>query len=140
MGYATESDITKQLPEGDLVQLTDDAGAGVVDQAVLAAALEDADTEIDGYLGSRYPLPLANPPAILNKQAVDIVIYNLYGRRGGPPEHIAARYKNAIAFLSKVAEGKISLGAGDPDGTGTSAAPQVVSATRIFSREKLKGF
>ena len=140
MGYALQEDLTKQLPVDDLIMLTDDVGAGVVDSVMVTSALEDADTEIDGYLGSRYTLPLETPPAILNKLAVDITIYNLYGRRGGPPDHVDARYKNAVRFLENIAKGDISLGPEDPEGTGSGDTAEVSAPTRIFTRTTLEGF
>jgi len=141
MGYAVLADLDKQLSTDDLIQLTDDENNGTVNTTRVSNALADADTEIDGYLGSRYPLPLASPPPILNKLAVDITIYNLYGRRGGPPEHVEKRYTNAVRFLERLAEGKISLGSEDPEGTGSGDTAQVSSGQdRTFNRTTLENF
>lgn len=137
--YATQDDLKKQLSEDLLIQLTDDAGNGVIDTTVTDTALETADVEIDGYLGERYTLPLSPVPAIINKQAVDIAIYNLYGRRQGPPDHWQKRYDNVIRFLSKIVTGDISLGVGDPEGAVEDVA-LVSSQDRIFTRDSLKGF
>ncbi len=137
--YATLDDLKKQLPEDILIQLTDDAGNGIIDTTVTDNALESADVEIDGYLGERYTLPLDPVPSIIIKQAVDIAIYNLYARRQGPPDHWLKRYNNVIRFLERVAVGDISLGANDPDGA-TEDNAIVSSSDRIFSRDTLKGF
>lgn len=137
--YATLDDLKKQLPEYLLIQLSDDAGNGTIDTTVTDTALETADVEIDGYLGGRYTLPLSPVPAIINKQAVDIALYNLYARRQGPPDHWQKRYANVIRFLERVARGEISLGAGDPE-TGSGDAAQVSSSERIFSRDSLSGY
>ncbi|MHB1350113.1 MAG: gp436 family protein [Desulfobulbaceae bacterium] len=138
--YAVLADVQDMVDSDELVRLTDDAGSGVADEALITSQLAKASAEMDGYLGARYALPLATPPAILVSTCVDIAVFNMYARRQGPPEHWAARYKNAIAFLTKVAEGKISLGAGDPDGNATAAAPEISGPPRIFSRDKLSGF
>lgn len=137
--YASLDDLKKQLPEDLLIQLTDDAGNGIIDTMVTDNALESADVEIDGYLGERYALPLSPVPTIINKQAVDIAIYNLYARRQGPPDHWQSRYNNVIRFLEKVVKGDISLGAEDPD-AGEADNVEISASDRIFSRDTLKGF
>jgi phage gp36-like protein len=137
--YAVLDDLKKQLPEDLLIQLTDDAGNGIIDTTVTDTALETADVEIDGYLGERHTLPLSPVPAIINKMAVDVAIYNLYARRQGPPDHWQKRYDNVIRFLEKVAKGDISLGEGDPE-AGEADDAQVTSSGRIFSRDTLGNF
>ena len=137
--YATLAELKKKLPADVLVALTDDGGSGVIDTAIIDADLKAADVEIDGYLGGRYTLPLSPLPEIVIKLAVDITIYNLYGRRQGPPEHWQKRYDNAVRYLVKVAGGSVSLGLGDPEAPAADEA-MITSSARIFSRETLKGF
>lgn len=138
--YAVLADVQDMVDSDELVRLTDDAGSGTEDETLITSQLEKASAEMDGYLGAVYPLPLASPPVILTSICVDIAVFNMYARRQGPPEHWAARHKNAIAFLTKVAEGKISLGAGDPNGNANASTPEISGPTRIFSRDKLSGF
>jgi phage gp36-like protein len=138
MSYATLADLLLKLEERELVQLTDDADLGVVNTGVVDAALEAADVEIDGYLGSKYTLPLAVVPGVIKIFAADIAIYNLFCRRNGPPEHWVRTYSNHIHFFTKVAGGEITLGQSAPDAG--SNGVQVSSAERIFSRDSLKGF
>ena len=138
MAYCTLEDILDQIDEQDLIQLTDDGNAGIVDQGAVDKALADADGEIDGYVGSRHTVPLNPVPPIINKNSVDIAIYNLYSRRQGPPDHRETRYKNAIKFLELVASGKVSLGALDPDPVPANEAPQIENPGRIFSRKSLR--
>ena len=128
------------VDDDELVQLTDDTGAGTIDSTLVADQLALASAEIDGYLGARYSLPLGTAPAILTNLCVDLAVFNMYARRQGPPEHWQKRYDNAIKFLVKVSEGKISLGAGDPDGNASSDTPQVTGPDRVFSRTKMTGF
>ncbi len=139
MSYCTLADILDQIDERALIQLTDDANVGVVDQGAVNKAIADADGEIDGYLGSRHTVPLNPIPAIINKHSVDISIYNIYSRRNSPPEHRETRYKNSIRFLELVAAGKVTLGAKDPDPVPASEAPKIESPGRIFSRDSLRG-
>lgn len=139
--YCAKADIRDLLEEQQLVQLTDDENTGEVNDARVDKAIADACGEIDGYLGSRYPLPLATVPAIVRKCAVDIAIYNLFSRILGAPEERRNRYKDAVAFLAKVGSGAISLGAGDPDGTPKpSEAPRMTGAGNVFGRGRMRGF
>lgn len=144
MSYSTIDDVRQQISEDDLIALTDDAGAGVVDETRVTRAIADADEEIDGYVGSRHTVPLSPVPPIVRKHSVDIAIYNLYRRRMHEiPESRKGTYENAIKFLDKIAQGKISLGADDPEGSpGTSDAPSMSSDNpeRVFDRDSLKGF
>ncbi|RJX20295.1 MAG: DUF1320 domain-containing protein [Desulfobulbus sp.] len=141
MSYATITDIRQWIDEDVLIQLTDDADAGTTDADVVATALAAASVEIDGYLGGRYALPLASPPAVLTKLAVDIGGWLLHVRRDvAAPAHWQARHDNAIKFLEKIATGKISLGADDPAGTGAADRPAATSGDRIFSTDTLAGY
>jgi phage gp36-like protein len=139
MPYATLDDLKKILNEAVLIDLTDDAGAGVIDSAVVDNSLEAADVEIDAYLGERYSLPLSPAPAIVAKLAGDLAVFNLYSRREGPPDHWQARYNNVIKMLAKIQAGDIGLGIGDPAATASDGA-EIVSEDRIFTRDTLKNF
>ena len=140
MAYCAQSDILEQISETELIHLTDDADAGVVDESVLERAIADADAEIDGYCGDRYSVPFTDVPDMIRKLSVDIAVYNLFSRRQGAPEGRKQRYDDAIRFLERVADGKASV----PGVTGTteSASDRVSlsSATRVFSRDNLEGF
>lgn len=141
MPYCAKADILEQLDEEILIQLTDDEGAGTVDDDMVTRAIADADAEIDSYCGVRYSVPFTTVPGMIRKLAVEFAIYNLYGRRKGVSDDRKDRYNNGIRFLRDVSKGVVSLGADDPDSTPSDAnAPQISSSERIFSREKMKGF
>lgn len=143
MSYCTQDDILNQLDEAILVQLTDDANTGSADADFVTRAIADADAEIDSYVGARHTVPLAPVPTLIRKLSTDIAVYNLYGRRSGPPDHISDRYRAAISLLELIAKGTASLGADDPEGTPPVAnAPEMATTnpTRVFSRDKLRGF
>lgn len=122
MSYCTADDVGKMIPSAVLIRLTDDENAGAVDADRLTEAVDTAADEIDTYLGARYDLPLTDTVPILGKLNVDMAIYNLYSRyKDEIPQTRKDRYTNAIRFLEKVAEGKISLGVQpvpDPAGAG----------------------
>jgi phage gp36-like protein len=138
MAYATQSDLTEQIAESELIELTDDAGAGVVDASVVARAIADADAEIDAYCG-RYTLPFSPVPVMIRKVSVDLAIYNLFSRRlllkvDDPRQK---RYDNAIRFLRDVSKGAISLGSDEP-AESVDEKPQASRAVsdRVFSMGK----
>ncbi len=152
MAYASPNDMIARYPNRDLVQLTNDDPATVtINAATLQQALDDASAEIDGYLDGRFALPLADPPAMLNRLACDIAMYRLQALR---PLHDIAdarrRYDDAIALLGKVAAGTVTLGLSPdnqdaPDAPGSIVVdaggdPSGVLPSRIFSRGSLKGF
>lgn len=138
--YCSQADILERLPEETLIQLTEDAGAGTVDAAVVARAIEDADAEIDGYLGSRHQVPLSPVPALVRKISVELAVYHLFSRRGGAPEEWRQRYEDNRRLLENVAKGLVTLGQSDPAGTPAPSPAQVESQPRIFSRPGLEDF
>jgi len=116
MAYSTQTDIEEQVSQAELIELTDDTGAGTVDTSAAARAIADADAEIDGYCGTRYTVPFSPVPAMIRKLSVDIAVYNLFSRRSTlkMPEERQKRYDNAVRFLRDVSRGLISLGADAP--------------------------
>lgn len=112
MGYCTIDDLKKALPETILIRLTDDAGAGSIDESKTTEAIDSAAEEIDVYLGGTVKLPITGTvPPILAKINADIAVYNLYARvKENIPETRAQRYKNAIALLTRISKGEVSLG------------------------------
>jgi phage gp36-like protein len=138
------ADIQKLIPAAVLIQLTDDADAGAIDETKVDQAIEDAFAEVWPYIGAhQYSVPITPTPEIVKKIVVDIAIYNLYSRKVEeiPPTR-ASRYANAIAQLKGIAAGTISLGMDPEPGASSTAAPEtnVEKSPRIFTRDKLHGF
>ena len=110
--YCTEEDISNQISNETLIQLTDDTGLGAVNQAHVSDALLFAEVLINGYLLSRYKLPV-NPEtlSLLKILATDLSIYRLYLRRfqTDVPTGISDKYKNAIKMLEQIQKGVIAL-------------------------------
>ncbi len=131
--YCTAQDLTTRFNEAELIQLTDRNNVGSIDYTVLDQAIADATAEINGYLTAY--LPLATVPANLVRIGCDLARYYLYD--DAVTEQVQARYDQAIKYLVKVAEGKISLG---PDVTGTVAVStndsvEFIAVTPIFGRD-----
>lgn len=134
--YATRDDMVKRFGEKEVIELTDRDYTGQIDETVLSGALADAGVEIDGYIGGRYSLPLAQPPKILTGYACDIARYRLCGSGTRLTEDVRDRYRDAVKFLELAANGKVTLG-GMPGG---GPAPvdntvQFVTGSRVFARD-----
>jgi len=132
MTYATQADLEDRFGVDELTQLTDRVGAGVPDAAIVARALADADAEIDGYLASRYALPLATVPPMLARIACDIARYRLWEDRAS--EEVRLRYEDARRMLESIAKGMVSLGLPE-----ASAAPALAKVSLGNARVMTRG-
>ena len=136
MAYCALSDIEHQLPEDDLVALTDDAGSDEVDTDVVDRAIADADEEIDAYLALRYSLPFSTTPELIRKFSVDLAICNLYARRAhlNIPETRKDKCSRARRMLEKIAAGGMRIDVPEPAKTSTGGIAVTTSkADRAFS-------
>jgi len=151
MSYASATDMITRYPNRDLVQLTnEDPAQTTVNTLTLDQALTDASAEIDGYLQSRFTLPLTEPPAVLPRLACDIAMYRLQSLR---PLHDVAdarkRYEDAVELLVRVARGEVTLGLAADNAAPAAAGSAVTQAggdpsgalpARVFDRGSLKGY
>ena len=86
MAYVTSEQIETRLGSVPFVQLTDDAGSGSPDLAVVDAARQAAEGEADSYLARRYAVPIdvnahGELSALLTGVVLDLVEYRLHARR-----------------------------------------------------------
>lgn len=141
MPYATQQQLIDRFGEPILIRLTDRAelATETIDATVVDRALADTDAIIDGYLASRYALPLASTPALVLDLALAIAIYKLHIYR--PDEKIEADYKDALSTLTLIAKGvvKLDLAGVEPETTGADGA-QVTDRERPFTEDNMKGF
>ncbi|WP_347268177.1 DUF1320 domain-containing protein [Paracoccus sp. (in: a-proteobacteria)] len=140
MAYAALADLIERAGEVELRQIADRDRDGTPDPEVIAAALADADNLINGYVATRYALPLPAVPDLVRTWAVSIARHVLH--RNGAPEHVSADYKEAIAALKDLARGQIALpvdpGAAAPDGI--SGRVMAVHPAQVFTPGKLRGW
>ncbi len=141
MSYATQQNMVDRFGEREVMALTDRDNTGVIDAAILAQSLAQADNEINAYLAGRYALPLATTPLIVRDFACDIARYRLCGGEVTETEEVRNRYKDAIKFFEKVANGQISLGL---DGLNQSQAPRgavlINANVRVFNQSSLNDY
>jgi phage gp36-like protein len=137
MAYCSEDDLLKMIPQAELAELTAESGE-VPDSLIIAEAIGKAEAEIDSYLGVKYVVPLAAPPARIKALAVELAIYHLYSRRSVVPPVRQQNYEEAVAFLKQVAAGQVVIVGpqGEPP-TLTKEVTDSTSAIRVFSRNTL---
>jgi phage gp36-like protein len=132
MSYATVQDVLDRYDNDLVAQLTGDPKGDSVDETVLQVHLDDASSEIDDFLATRFLLPLAPVPPSLVSIAVDIALYRLQGLRPrGDVKDSEKRYEAALRRLEAVATRHKAL-AGSPT---TSESVQVQSPRNRFDRE-----
>ena len=151
MAYCTAAEVLDMLKEDMLNVIIGDNYIENEDERIQAItpiveqAIADADAEIDGYLAKRYKVPFEKTPQVINKFAKDIALYNMVSRKGvdenDREKTYRTRYNAAIAFLTKVAEGRISIGVSENN---TEDAARIgfsmSNSPRLFSRGNMKGW
>ena len=151
MAYCTVAEVLDMLKEDMLNVIIGDNYIENEDERIQAItpiveqAIADADAEIDGYLAKRYKVPFGKTPQVINKFAKDIALYNMVSRKGvdenDREKTYLTRYTAAIAFLTKVAEGRISIGVSENN---TEDAARIgfsmSNSPRLFSRGSMKGW
>jgi phage gp36-like protein len=142
MAYILQADLTEQLSESQLIQLTDDDRLGIVNGDRVTRAITSAESEINGFLGSLYTVPLAAPiPDLVQKWAVTIAVYLLYRRRQRVPDDVRQAYEDAIARLKDVVAGRLTLGIEtDPLPSTQGNQGEVFGPPRVFTRETLERY
>jgi len=138
MAYATKQDMIDRFSLDEVIAITDRAmpPAGVVDEAVLAKALENATAEVNSE--ARLTGTITQTEQLANLTC-DIARYRLTDPCPMDGK-VRKDYEGAITFLRRVAEGKsilIGQDAAAPAATGNDA-PVIVAPPRIFTRDSLK--
>jgi phage gp36-like protein len=146
MAYAAQSDLVPlRLTQKDLVELTDDAGSGQVNAAIVTAALEEASGRVESYCRARYATPLQQSDSV-KALTLDIAVYVLFSRRRETriSDTVQSRFDQAIAFLKDIASAKASLDQPATAQTPQSsmAGPEVSDKDHHlrFSDRKIEGF
>ncbi len=110
MAYSTQADLEKELESEQLVQLADDNDDGIADVAVIADVIAKSDGIIDGYLGTRYTVPVTPVPDLVRGFSVAIAIYRLFGRRNQKNDARTRAYDDALKMLAAISRGTATLG------------------------------
>ena len=141
MSYCTPTALAERYGDRMLVALTDrgSVATGAIDAMVVARAITDTDAMIDGYLASRYGLPLSEVPALLVDLALQIAIWKLHV--AAPDPKIEADYKDALRTLRDLATGlvRLNLAGAEPQPKGGSGV-LFTETERPMTSKSLKGF
>lgn len=107
-GWLSIAALVKRFTLDEVVRMTDPDGSGRIDRDLLIGALIDAQAIAEAHIASRYALPLATVPRILEMAVGDLARARLYPR--GVPEGIADQAKAAMALLVRIQKGEATLG------------------------------
>lgn len=134
MSYCTQGDIIASISEATLIQLTDDASMGNVNESLVTSAIERASAKMDGILNVRYPnTPLETTPE-LTECCCDIAVRYLFKRRqGGVTENVKDNYNEAMSWLSRVKNRNANI-VGINDQTGTQDSPGTMRVAQGTSK------
>jgi len=141
MPYSTDTDLYDRIDPALVIQLTDDAGDGVVNQTKLDALRADCHELINTHLRGRYTVPLNPAPEILTIIEADLLVYKVYSRRGDYeiPESVVKADQKAMAMLKDINRGTIKL-EDQPDVGEASIVTNKKKSDRIFSDDNLESF
>ncbi|MDF0553142.1 phage protein Gp36 family protein [Kamptonema sp. UHCC 0994] len=139
--YATVAQFVSKVGEQDAIDLSniDSWKSGkpkteIVD-SVIAGAIAAVGPEIDGYIGTRYQLPLPQPyPPIIVQLAIDLAMYRMEGRTK-MREETALLAKQAYKQLEQIAKGTYALITADGTLLPTSGASRNQSYGRTIVGE-----
>lgn len=143
MSYITQDNLIDRFSERELIQLTDrtNTPASSIDGDVVNAAIADATALVDSYLAKRYALPLSDVPSVLTRMAGDIARYYLHGSRADKDHPVTVNYRDAVAWLDKVAKGTVQLEADGIDAEQAGDGEVRTSGPdRTFTRDSMAGY
>lgn len=122
------------------VRMTDEFGTGKIDKARIGAALADAQAEIDGFLATRYTVPLNPVPPQIATILYDLASARLRGDE--LPAAVKDRLDAARRQLRDIATGLTTLpnAALQTAATTTDAPVLWSSGKKLFGRANLAGF
>lgn len=143
--YIQAQDLTDVMDEVTLRQLsTDNSRATEANQAVIAKACEYATETVDGYLRSRYLLPLNDVPTLVRNICLQLARYWLYSRRPegkGFPDNVKDTHAQALKDLERIADGKLHLGLTEIGANGDDTLPSALKfKTKAPAKLDLSGY
>lgn len=128
MTYATRQDLEQRHGTDEVTQRESMLEPGAVD-----SALADADALIDGYVATRYAVPLSPVPGNLVQVACALARYTLLGDAAS--DRARDDFRDAISWLRDVQAGRVHLQVAQPVlGNSPEAVVFMTSAPAVFSR------
>lgn len=122
----------------EVVTLTDAAGDGTIDRALLINKLIDAQAVVDSHLAGRYMVPLADVPLIVKKYVADLTLAALYP--GGAPDGVSDAAKQTLRALERLQAGLATIPAATPPAPAVTEQPVLISPGVRAYPDGLAGF
>lgn len=130
MAYCIQADVENEAGGAQaLVELCDLARtrSGVLETAVLDAAIADADAWINGYVAKKRAVPLAAPvPAVIKRISQQEAVYILRGNTRFTGERDREKHDENHATLRDIARGISTLGVDPQPAKSALVSPAVV--------------
>ena len=138
--FATLEAMTEKFGERELIGLTDNEKPyqDVINMDKLNAAMDEANSEIEGYIAARYSLPLQTVPPFLKSLACHMARYHACTGTMSDNDPIKTRYENAVKSLKEISKGTIALG-GSPVGESTPVKTSNNSVVMNIGRHDFGG-
>jgi len=145
VAYITDDDLRSALPLNALDDLTpvDGTDAAITAAVKVAAHIENAESEVDAWLGAKYTVPLTTVPRTVKQAVIAIAGYHVMMASTANSEEVEiwrTRYLRAIEWLKAVSEGKIAVGGLTLNGVGGSAiVSNIDDLEHRFTDDRLNG-
>lgn len=141
MAYATAQEIVDRYGLDYLLIPSDDNCDGLPDNPKVALALEDATSEINKYLSTRFVVPIQNVDTDdawkwIKRCCIDLAIYYMAQTWDSMTDLIDKRMQECMAQLGKIADGTINPGG---PAVAIPGSFQVCSNPRVLTRKELRG-
>lgn len=147
MSYIALQDLLDEIGEEKLIQLTDNAKTGEVNEAVVARAIAFAVGTFEAYARTRYELPVPVTEKV-KSICLDLTFYKLRRARAATSEAIDSLKKSLydpnIKFLEALQSGKAALDVPAKDETAESpGSPDRVlkgSSKPVFTDDRIDSY
>lgn len=114
MTYATKQDLLDRDASFVWTVATSSDDNEQLDDIAIEACLSDATDEINSFL-TRFQLPLATVPSIINRLCISMAFYWLADRDASVTDLVQKRYDDALQTLREIQAGKRNLGLPEAD-------------------------
>lgn len=147
MSYIVKQDLLDELGQAKLIQLTDDAGTGEVNDARVDKAIAYAVGTFEAYARSRYELPVPVTEKV-RATCLDLAVYHLYKSRATTDEGVwkikRQAFDDALSFLKAIQKGEAALdvptAAETEENPGSPDEVLKGSSRAVFTDDKLSSF
>jgi phage gp36-like protein len=109
--YATVNDMINRFDKRLYQLLEVTYGSNISSNATLLAALSDANSEVDGYVKTRFTIALPSIPESLTRAACQLALWHVAQKRHevlGPEDE--RNLEHVEGFLKAIARGDVTLG------------------------------